>query len=808
MNFKRSYLPIILMVFLLCLSFAVSSANEKRFMFPEERLKIARANIKQHKWAQALTDSLRREADLAAAFDDKQWQGWIPEYTPTRVVDCPVCKASWSSYNWLWSPDSPEVLFCQTCSTRITAENYPDNHTISVPDPRGNSQLLPVHRANDGKIYQFRERIAYEKLMHIGKWLDALAAVYVLDGKEIHGRAIGRILTRLAQVYPGYALHDWERYRRHPWPLAGKISGWNYEDAVLIVACGKAYDATRNSSFWTPADRELVLQGVFRTAADLLTAIPPESQVINDTPFRYAGVAVCGRLLQDPEVMRWVLNRESGVVAFLLRYFFYDGSWCERSPSYHMMALREFHQAVDALYGYSDPSSYSGNDGRFDQFRLQDFSRLQRIYENLFTLTYPDGTLPPINDSHTDDRPQPLLADAAFAWFQSADALHYLAEVYGDLTLSKGDLFSLFNRPAQAPQQLNRFRQSGRLFERTSSNPGDLGLAVLRSQQQEPEVMVTADYGGVYGGHDHMDKLDFTLFAHGRQMVSDLGYVYANHPLRTRWMMRSLAHNTVTVNTQNQRLAEGECHLFYSDHLLHAIEMSSDEAYSPITQIYNRQLLLVERPEGDYTVDIFRIRGGDKHDWSAHAESVDLQIPDLSWREVGELKGRDEAYNQLKNVRLAQMQSGLRAVWNWAENPGASLHLYLLSPHRGSVYLATAPAQRKIDQEGRTLPYLIVRSEDRPASTFVAVWEPTGTLSNLLTVELDYIDESDDSWPVQIQVTWLDGTQDWLACALHDRPPVITHIARNDTPWHGRIGMVRSRMGRIEYEKWLQAGPE
>ncbi|MBN1543788.1 heparinase II/III family protein, partial [candidate division KSB1 bacterium] len=742
-------------------------------------------------------------SDQAASLTASDWEKWISTSTPTRVVDCPVCGGTWGAYIWQWTPKDPEAITCRLCSTRITQENYPDNDSLTVQDPQGHNHRLPVHRAANGKIYQFRQRVAYEKLVHIRHWLDALAALYALKENEKHAAAVHAILSRLADVYPGYALHDWDRYGTQPWPRAGKISGWNYEDAVLIVSCGKAYDATRNSAVWNDADRDQVMQGLFRTAADFLTAIAPENQVINDTPFRYAGVAMCGRLLNDPQVMRWVLNPESGIVPFLLRYFYYDGSWCERSPSYHTMALREFHQVVAVLYRYSDPQSYRETK-RFDHFRLQDYSRLQRIYENLFALTYPDGTLPPINDSHAREMPNPLFAEAAFAWFRSPQALMHLADRYGDAKLNRGDLFSLFYRPPQAPAILENLYSVGHQIERPSLNSKDLGLAILRSSNRSPETMVTVQYGDVYGGHDHMDKLDLTLFARGRQMLSDLGYIYYMHPLRSRWMLRSLAHNTVTVNTRNQRPAGGDWQIFHNSPDLQVVEVNSEAVYAPITEIFNRQLLYIERPEGDYLVDIFRVRGGKTHDWSAHAETPDLRIPAAVWQTAA-LPGRDIAYEQLQNIKFLEGSPTLTADWIWEETPGAALRLHLVSPKSASVFRADAPAQRTIDQVDRTLPYLVVRNENQSASTFVAIWEPTSGANHLQAVVLEHLDDTDAAWPVQVHVTWTDGAEDWIACALQDKPPVISSIAGHDTPWHGRMGLVRLHNGRIEEDIWLNS---
>ena len=781
-----------------------SKENEKFFLFTDVAVNIARQNIEQHEWAKVVFDSLRKVADDAVSIKAGEIPYWIPEFTPTRVVDCPVCGTYWAEYIWQWQRENPDEILCRVCSTRVNPENYPDNDSVLVYDPQGKPHALPVHRSDDGKIYHFRERVAYHKINQVRDWLEALGCVYAISKEEMYAETAIRLLTRLAAVYPGYALHDWERYGTKPWRMAGKISGWNYEDATLIIACGKAYDAIRNSSTWDEAKQELVKDGLFRCAADFLTAIRPDKQIINDTPFRYAGVAIAGRILQDAKVMRWVLDEELGIIPFILRYWNYDGSWVERAPSYHKMSLRKFHEVVDALEDYSDPPGYNNPD-RFDHFSLKKMKRLQRIYESLFDITYPNGGLPPINDSHVEDEPMPILAEAAYGWFGSEKALVHLASAYGDSTLKNGDLYSLFHRPPNAPDHLNRIKDKN-LDSRSTINVEDIGLAILRSQAKKNETMLTLQYGGIYGGHDHADKLDLTLFAEGREMLSDLGYVYSSFPNIFTWMQRSLAHNTVTVDGINQRYMHGDCVLFQSKPGFQVVETKNPWLYHKVTDVFNRQVIHVERDGRDYIVDIFRISGGKMHDWSVHAETSDLNVEGVVPIKIDKIDGRDYAYEHLTNIRMARFDHKFQVTWNWKDEPNAHLKLRMISPAKGQVFIADAPAQRRIGQEGRTLPYLIVRTRKTQKSTYIAVWEPFQDGSAIESVQLTTMKEnSKHKWPCLIQIDWKDGVIDFVASDLTDQPGENFIFNNIDFQWKGRIGLIRFRENKIQHQKWAKA---
>ncbi len=792
--------PVLISSLLILMMVCSTLSKDSPFFFPPERVQTARDNIARHEWAATLFDSLKTVAERVVGIADNELTHWIPEYTPTRVVNCPQCGTYWAEYIWQWDWRHPDRLQCRVCSLQVTPRSHADNDSIQVRDPQGKPHWLPVHRTADGQIYQFRERAAYQKLSMLGNWLEATAAVTVLTGEKRYARALQAILYRLATVYPGYALHDWYRYGTRPWNRAGKISGWNYQDATLLVSCGKAYDAIRNETSWTPSARQHVLEGLFRSAADLLTAIAPEDQIINDAPFRYAGVATCGRILQDPEVMRWVLNPETGVVPFLLRYWHEDGSWCERAPSYHLMALRQFHQAVEAVEGYSDPEGYD-QANRIDDFYLQDYNRLQLAYESLFDITYPDGSLPPINDSHVNARPRALLAEAAYAWYRSPKALVFLAKALGDSTLNTGDLFSLFHRPVNAAEHLTTLDPSS-VVRRHSINPQDLGLAIIRSAQQEPETMFTVQYGGIHGGHDHQDKLDLTLFSRGHEMLSDLGYVYSNFPIINTWMRRSLAHNTLTVDRINQSTIGCACNLFYTGPGFQAVETDGKFMYYMTTNPFVRQMIYVERDSGDYIVDIIRVNGGAVHDWSAHAESKVLRLNTEGWTGVDTLLGQDYAYRHLTEVKASPELRRIQAEWSW-NNPKAHLRLHLTTDRPVTLFRTTAPAPREKGQNNRTLPYLIVRHQGTEPVTFIAVWEPYGTQASLRSCTVLHTDDSLDTWPSVVEIEWQDGHTDFVCTALKDSPS--GQIEKLNQPWNGRIGVIRLQKDTIVSEHWTRA---
>lgn len=207
-------------------------------------------------------------------------------------------------------------------------------------------------------------------------------------------------------MYSGYILHDNYRFEPKPWGWAGKLSGWHMQDAKIFIQCSKTYDAIRRSSALSEKQRHHIEENLFRLGGKTLTAIHPIQGISNDVAFRFGGVAIIGRLLEDEEILSWVLNEESGYAAIVDKLFFSDGAWHERSPSYHNMLCDSLYLAPYYLDGFNGIS-------------LRKIEKLDRIYYLPFRIRFPNGMLPPVNDSrwgHRDPLAEPIRGRTRQKW--------------------------------------------------------------------------------------------------------------------------------------------------------------------------------------------------------------------------------------------------------------------------------------------------------------------------------------------------------------------------------------------------------
>ena len=170
-------------------------------------------------------------------------------------------------------------------------------------------------------------------------------------------------------------------------------------------------------------------------------------------------------------------------------------------------------------------------------------------------------------------------------------------------------------------------------YELSSDNLTGFGLAVLRggalikgatSSTSSEQRYDTWIYYGKTGGHGHYDALQLGIDAYGFNFTPDLGYpeTAGYEPNRFQWVSNTLAHNTVVVD-ENWQSATNCAHPLHFDSTTRVklFDIDQPKAY-PKTDIYRRTAVTIEASEKDaYTIDFFRIKGGNEHTYSFHTQS-------------------------------------------------------------------------------------------------------------------------------------------------------------------------------------------
>jgi hypothetical protein len=251
-------------------------------------------------------------------------------------------------------------------------------------------------------------------------------------------------------------------------------------------------------------------------------------------------------------------------------------------------------------------------------------------------------------------------------------------------------------------------------------NPPELRIGHLRSGHDGRESLATLS-ASHWGNHHHYDSLNLYYWREGRELLSDLGYLW-DHPLK-HMTMRTVAHNTVLVDEKDQVAKDrgGDVLFFRTSAQVKASEASS-RAY-PQAKLYRRTTALVDHGGGQtYLVDFFRVEGGQRQDYVYHAAAGACETPGVTLQPAAAEKLYD-----FSNIRAADGAGVWRAAWPCGG--GMRCTAWNIGQPGERVLLADGWGQRdwKNSDIGATLPYIVRRCQGPGLKTFISVFEGRAT---------------------------------------------------------------------------------
>ena len=733
------------------------------------------------------------EENLASvmALSEEELVRLIPNRSGFRFVDCPNCAGGAEENQLSWSIEEPHRVFCQFCNMRFPNELYPENGVMRVTNPRGEVQEYPYweapfpppaqlpgplsHIEPDKKYrHYFRAKGWYVARMYFSDAAYQLGKLYYLTGRPTLARRAALILDRFAQVYPGYCARFDAPFRTKvvfegdhtfPYPvspyLAAKWDYWAYGDipSNLILA----YDLIRESGQIDDEMQRRIEVDLIRGSVGFVRSYP--ITLSNMDPAILRGLISAGRVLGEPayvhESVQWIGD-------LIRKQFFVDGMWREGAVSYHNQTVEGLVSVMDLLKGYSDPKGYSNPESgeRYDNLDLLDsfpfFERARRIPD---LLRYPNGRLVAVHDT--------------WAWQERAPttetAPHLLAGV-GHAWLGRG------NGAYQMQAHLH--------------------------------------FSGAYG-HAHADLLSISLFSHGQERLSDIGYTWTH---QRQWASSTLSHSTVVVNGEDQARgnendpSDGNLLLFVpGNSWFQAVAAQGNRAYPGVVRDYRRLLVMIGVSAQDaYVVDVFRVDGGARHDYvlvgdanndgsietdldrSTYGETLlppDVEVVFPSGETVpGYAEGHNFVYGYVRDVSRAEISAPWNVVFASEGEPKGRIRTHGVSELDGELLFGSMPSVRRAEEsEGRlddcTMPALIHRREGKDlSSVFVNVLEPFGETPFIRSVTR----LGTDSDGLALKISG-EGYTDYLFCNPDGKRMVVGDMALD-----GRIGFVRERDGAVE----------
>lgn len=359
-------------------------------------------------------------------------------------------------------------------------------------------------------------------------------------------------------------------------------------------------------------------------------------------------------------------------------------------------------------------------------------------------------------------------------------------------------------------------------LEFTSDNLTGYGLGVLRDSANQADAWMY--YGRTNTGHSHRDMLQLGIDAYGFNFTPDLGYpAEMNYdPNRVQWVSNTLSHNTVVVDGKCQNGIYGGTPLHFDDSgKVKLMDVRADGVYDNVTEYRRTAVSVAADDEVSYTVDFFRVTGGDEHIYSFHTQAHNGYTTDLELtaQNGGTYAGADVSYGAdpgidgntlnnyetlyprgytwLDNVKRATPASGEFLV-NFKQTDfrntvdssrDLNLKFYALNDWApASIGLATGyPPPRSSNDVITGLDYMLIHRKGSNLDTlFTSVIEPYDGEEYIESVSSVSVYPADVEDVKAIKVQLKSGRTDYIVYATDNN---VTYTVDNMFDFRGFVGV-------------------
>ncbi|MBE6915501.1 MAG: hypothetical protein E7471_02580, partial [Ruminococcaceae bacterium] len=489
------------------------------------------------------------------------------------------------------------------------------------------------------------------------------------------------------------------------------------------------------------------------------------------------------------------------ILNHLAKEVFRDGSNAEGAPNYSRFWPEQIYTVIYALAGYE---GYQG-------VNLLENPKMMMMFKHLYPLIINRQKTASLGDSGTyyGDN-YTILAETPAIFLETEDVEIGQLLYWNNGNTIKGLHGSIFEDSNILQEKVQKvIDEHGEYdFDRSEQATG-WGFSIVRNGTLVEDNLKDYNtqrynyiYAGYSSGHGNYDKLDFSLGAFGIDMAPDFGYPEAadgSYRVTNR-DKATISHNTVIVNNRPQDITKTvgfPLHFDDSDRVS-LIDMRDLNAYSETSE-YRRSAMMIEVDDMNaYTVDFFRIIGGDSHLYNFHAATNTLVDTDLDLvKQKRGTYGGEEV--QIQSYDKTNNESGFDMLYNVqrAEYPGKEFTIdYLIDVFKGysakrddyhlkmtmlndfdltEVAVATIQPPQKGNNPVEILNTLVRRDGKDLDTLFTTVFEPYNGESFIEKQESVSIERVGGAWEGEtdtakaIKITLKNGRVDYIVYASNNK---------------------------------------
>ncbi|MEO1030953.1 MAG: alginate lyase family protein [Bacteroidota bacterium] len=592
----------------------------------------------------------------------------------------------------------------------------------------------------------------YTHVTHKRNWftLQKAGLLYQILDDEKYAKYVKNMLMAYEALYKTLPLHPKTRsYAR------GKLFWQCLNDANWLVYVSQAYDCIYN--YLTQDERKKLETNLFRPFADHISVDSPQfyQRVHNHSTWGNAAVGMIGLVMNDEALIDRALygikdleldankkdddggflnaNGKAGFLANIEEPFSPDGYYNE-GPYYQRYAMYPFLIFATGLHNVKPELKI---------FEYKEGVLLKSI-NALLNLSDTDGEFFPLNDG------QKGMSYYNGALVTAVDvSFHYGDQDRGLLSIAKQQDRVLLDDSGLAVA-LGIKEGNERPFAKTSINLSDGpdgkqgGVGILRQDDLE----LVFKYASQGSSHGHYDKLSFSFYENGEEVIQDYGLVrYVNIEQKgggnylkenTTWAKQTIAHNTLIQNERSHFNAKYDIgSQFHSDlnyfsfdpKDIQIVSAAESNAYPGTEMLRTIALIKDEALEKPYVLDMMKVTSdkANQYDLPYYYFGQMLQTNfEYKTKEVLKPLGTKNGYQHLYLEATAKAHDD-NSKFSWFNN-NKFYTITTTSTHKDELLFARIGANDP-DFNLRRDPALILRRNDTKNTCFVSVIEAHGRYS-------------------------------------------------------------------------------
>ncbi|WP_183037599.1 alginate lyase family protein [Alteromonas sp. BL110] len=577
--------------------------------------------------------------------------------------------------------------------------------------------------------------------------------LYQVLEDEKYAKYIRDMLFQYEAMYKDLPLHPQERsYSR------GKLFWQCLNDSNWLVYMSQAYDAIYD--YLSADERKTLEDNLFRPFADFISLENPQffNRVHNHSTWGIAAVGMIGLVMNDEELIQRALygieddglevggkdndggtikveGQRKGFFANLEEPFSPDGYYTE-GPYYQRYAMYPF--LILAL-------AMENNRPDLKVLQHKDNVLLKGI-DALLNLSDADGEFFPLNDAQKgmSYKKASLVTavDLAYFYGEKDPRLLSVVEKQGQVLLQESGLEAAIDiRDGKAVPFV---KSSVNLSDGPNGDQG--GVGILRYGNED--LTLVFKYAAQGLSHGHYDKLSFSLYEKGEEVLQDYGlarfvnigqkgggnYLKEN----TTWAKTTIAHNTLSIN--GKKHFDGEYDIASQHHSelftfdaeddnVKVVSATEENAYPGNLMHRTMAVIKDENFEKPFVLDILRVDADKKNQYDLPfyymGQIIDKNFAHESPTTLSPF-GNENGYQHLFVEGKGNANEG-NTKFQWLQH-GKYYTLTTVTKADDQIYLTRIGAN---DPEFnlRRDAAITLRRNDTQDTVFVSVVEPHGSYS-------------------------------------------------------------------------------